>query len=267
MRIPFTAGRARNAGFRRLRELDAELPYVQFIDGDCEMADDWLEQAANYLDRHSDFAVVCGRNRERNPQQSIYNWLCDMEWDTPVGEAKFCGGNAMLRASAFERIGGFRESMIAGEEPELCVRLRACGWRVWRLDAEMTLHDAAMTRFGQWWVRSVRTGYAYAEGAHLHGTPPEHYGVKEMRSNWFWGFAIPIAALGLAFLADARGLLLLALYPAQIARLTLTGTGAWPSNLLRATFLVLGKFPEAIGQLKFLAHRILRRQGRLIEYK
>ena len=42
---------------------------------------------------------------------------------------------------------GFNATLIAGEEPELCLRLRQKGWEIWRLDAEMTLHDAAMTKF------------------------------------------------------------------------------------------------------------------------
>ena len=78
----------------------------------------------------------------------------------------------MLRANTLEAVDGYREDLIAGEEPELCVRLRTKGWRIWRLDAEMTLHDAAMTCFSQWWRRAVRAGYSYGQGAHLHGSPP-----------------------------------------------------------------------------------------------
>ena len=155
-RIPFTAARARNEGFERVRQLQPDLRYVQFVDGDCEVVAGWIEKAVAFLDAHRDVAVVCGRRRERNPAQSIYNRLCDIEWDTPIGEAKGCGGDALMRADAFEQVGGFRADVIAGEDTELCVRLRAAGWRIWRLDAEMTVHDAAMTRFGQWWRRAIR---------------------------------------------------------------------------------------------------------------
>ena len=78
-----------------------------------------------------------------------------------------------MRVVPFEFVHGFRAGLIAGEEPELCVRLRAAGWKIWRLEQEMTLHDAAMTMFGQWWKRTMRAGYAFAEGAYLHGAPPE----------------------------------------------------------------------------------------------
>jgi len=102
--------------------------------------------------------VVCGCCRERFPDRSIFNMLCDIEWDTPVGEANACGGDAMMRADAFGQANGYRDDLIAGEEPEICVRLRAVGWKIWRLGEEMTLHDAVMTRFSQWWNRTKLSG-------------------------------------------------------------------------------------------------------------
>ena len=153
---PFTAARARNAGFTQLQEAQPQLEFVQFIDGDCTLVGDWLETAEQFLVRHPDVAAVCGRRRERYPDRSIYNWLCDIEWNTPIGEAAACGGDVLLRVAAFRQVGGYRSALVAGEEPELCLRLREQGWKIWRLDAEMTVHDAAMTRFGQWWRRTAR---------------------------------------------------------------------------------------------------------------
>ena len=156
---PFTAARARNEGFARLREIDPNIHFVQFVDGDCEITvEGWIGKAKAELEAHSKTAVVCGRRRERFPLATIYNRLCDMEWNTPIGQAKACGGDAMIRVPAFVEVGGYDPTVIAGEEPEMCVRLRAAGWTVQRIDAEMTLHDAAMTRFSQWWKRSVRSG-------------------------------------------------------------------------------------------------------------
>lgn len=267
MTAPFTAARARNEGFMCLREAAPELVYVQFVDGDCEVVPGWLGKAAQFLDEHTDVAVVCGRRRERFPDRSAYNMLCDIEWDTPVGEAKACGGDALMRADAFERVGKYRDGLIAGEEPELCVRLRAAGWKIWRLGEEMTLHDAAITRFGQWWKRTLRSGYAYAEGAHLHGAPPERHRVKESRRVWIWGLGIPVVTVSLAIWLGAWGLAMLLIYPAQVVRLALRGTRSMKENWWRALFLVLGKFPEAMGQLNFLYNRLAGKTARLIEYK
>jgi GT2 family glycosyltransferase len=264
---PFTAARARNEGFRRLCELAPGIAHVQFVDGDCEVAASWLRRAVEFLDANREVAVVCGRRRERYPDRSVYNLLCDMEWDTPVGEAKSCGGDALMRVDAFERVGGFRANLIAGEEPELCVRLRAAGWRVWRLDAEMTLHDAAMSRFGQWWKRTLRGGHAFAEGAYLHGNTPERHRVRESRSVWFWSLGIPLSTLVLVPWWGGWALCLLLIYPLQIVRLAMRGDRAPRENWLRAAFLVLGKFPQMLGQIKFLIRRHLGGQSRLIEYK
>jgi len=266
-RIPFTAARARNEGFARLRALAPELQFTQFVDGDCELAAGWLQSAARFLATRADIVAVCGRLRERNHRASIYNLLCDIEWDLPEGETKSCGGIAMLRAEALERAGGYRADLIAGEEPELCVRLRAAGGRVWRLDADMASHDAAVSRFGQWWKRMVRTGHAFAQGAHLHGAGPDRYGIRECRSAWFWGLALPIGVCVLALCWTAWALALLAIYPLQIVRLAARGRRTVRENLWHALFLVLGKFPEMIGQVKFLYHRVTHTQSQLIEYK
>ncbi|RAM67197.1 glycosyl transferase [Pseudomonas putida] len=267
MDTPFTAARARNEGFFALQRQLPSMQLVQFVDGDCEVDGGWLAAAKAFLDDHPDVAVVCGRRRERFPQRSVYNLLCELEWDTPIGEAKACGGDALMRVDAFVAVGGFRPGLIAGEEPELCVRLRAKGWKVWRLDAEMTLHDAAMTRFSQWWRRSLRAGHAYAEGAYLHGRPPERHWLRESRRAWLWGLGIPVVVVLAFLLLGGWGLLLLLVYPLQAARLARRGGKSVRENWLQAVFLVLGKFPEMLGQLKFLRHRIAAGKPTLIEYK
>lgn len=267
MQIPFTAARARNEGFSRLRQVAPDINYVQFVDGDCEVVAGWLDSATRFLDNHTDVVAVCGRRREKFPEHTIFNAMCDIEWDTPIGEAKSCGGDVMIRTVALKSVGGYRGDLIAGEEPELCVRLRANGWRIWRLDAEMTFHDAAMTRFSQWWKRSMRAGYAFAEGAFLHGAPPECHWVRESRSAWLWGL-IPITVTGIAcFQIGPWGLASLGVYPAQVVRLALREGKHQRIKWWRSFFLVLGKFPEMIGQIRFLANRLAGRLPRLIEYK
>lgn len=267
MSQPFTAARARNEGFRRLLDAAPALTLVQFVDGDCEVAPGWFDTARAFLATHPEVAAVCGRRRERHPERSVYNRLCDLEWNTPVGEARAFGGDVMMRVAALQQVKGYRADLIAGEEPELAVRLRAAGWTLHRLDAEMTLHDAAMTRFGQWWQRAKRAGFAFAEGALLHGAPPERHWVRESRSAWVWGVALPAGVLLAAGVGGPVFLCALAVYPLQVARLALRGEGAPSLRLARAFFLVLGKFAEASGQIKFLAHRLFGSRARLIEYK
>ncbi|HEU4459257.1 MAG TPA: glycosyltransferase [Methylibium sp.] len=264
MRQPFTAARARNAGVARVREKLPGVRFIQMVDGDCEVAAGWLDTARAALDAEPTLAAVLGRRRERFPQASIYNRLCDIEWTIPPGLVKACGGDVMFRAEALAQVGGYRDDLIAGEEPELCIRLRQRGWQIRCVAAEMTLHDAAMTRFGQWWRRSTRAGYAYAEGARLHGAPPERHWVKPLKSALAWSLGPPLAAMVGVAAFGWMGLLPLLAYPLQVARLALRGGEARGA---RALFLVLGKFPEAQGALRYARLALLKRRGGLIEYK
>ena len=266
--IPFAAARARNEGVRRLTQLSPDLKYVQLIDGDCELIEGWIDQAVQFLDENPQYAAAAGRLRERSPEASVYNYLCDVEWNTPVGDAEVCGGIAMMRIHAFNEVGGFIPDMIAGEEPELCARLRQRGWKIRRIDTEMALHDVAMTRFSQWWKRAIRAGHAYAEGAYLHGAPPERMGVGESRRIIAWGLVLPALALAAAPLTEGCSLTLLLAYPLNVARIAhrLRREGqARPWTL--AFFLMLAKFPEAIGWFRFQWGRVTGNRSAIIEHK
>ena len=261
---PFTAARARNAGWR---VLSPDVALVQFVDGDCEIAAGWLATAAAFLETHSDCAAVAGRLREKRPEQSIYNRLCDAEWDAPPGEAEACGGVAMMRAATLAAVGGFREDLIAGEEPELCVRMRERGWRIVRLDAEMGRHDAAMTRFGQWWRRAVRGGHAFAEVAEIHKGSPARIWARDAVRPLFWTGLAPVA-LALGATASPLFLGLLALYPLQIARMARRlPPRPGLSALAQATFFMLAKPAGALGVLRYWAGRLTGARQRLIEHR
>jgi glycosyltransferase involved in cell wall biosynthesis len=270
MSVPFTMARGRNAGFTYLCQHFSHLKYVQFIDGDCELVKGWLDRAVAALDSDQRLAIVCGRRRERFPDATIYNRLADMEWDTPVGETHTCGGDALMRVAAVQAVGGYNELLIAGEEPEMCVRLRQQGWRIQRLDAEMTRHDAAMHRFQQWWRRSVRGGWAMAAWSDLHGAPPERYMVRENRKHWGWVLGLPLLAIGSAWFTEGLSFALLVGYPlliVKIYRYRVT-QGDSPSHAwLYAGFCVLGKLPETIGRLMYWLTKWRGQRPTLIEYK
>jgi hypothetical protein len=89
---PVHRGARAQRRFERLLEEAPATELVQFVDADCALSPGWLETATRALRENPDVAVVCGRRRERFPETSVYNRLCDVEWDTPVGEARACGG-------------------------------------------------------------------------------------------------------------------------------------------------------------------------------
>lgn len=236
--IPFTAARARNAGATWLLDRWPSLEFVHFIDGDCELVEGWLEQALAAMKAEPNLASVCGRRRERSPEASIYNQLCDQEWNTPVGIADFCGGDALFRVEPFLRVGGFSDDMIAGEEPDLCHRLRRNQWKIRRIDGEMTIHDAAMTRFGQWWQRNKRSGYSTAEAFARRGA--QEPGLRRhVVSNVFWALPVAWPLWPLLWLRVCRR-----------------------RGALYASFITLGKLPHLQGQVEYW-----RKRRKLIEYK
>ena len=253
---PFTAARARNAGLAVLQAPE----FVQFVDGDCVVDPGWIEAGLAGFAAHPAAVVICGRRRERFPAVSVYNRLADREWDTPVGQAAACGGDALMRFAAVQAVGGYRGDLIAGEEPELCLRLRRAGGEVWRIAAEMTLHDAALLRFGQWWQRMRRAGHAFAEGAALHGAGPDRHWLAETRRAVFWGVVLPVGC-GVLTAVTPFGLLLATAYPLQVLRLARRGGWEW------GLFTVIGKFAEAQGVFGYWFDRLRGRRRGLIEYK
>lgn len=267
MSMPFTAARARNAGFSELLRLFPEIEFVQFVDGDSEILNNWVADAVLYLQNNPQIAVVSGILNERFPNKTIYNTLCDIEWKMPYGEVKACGGNAVMRVIALKQVDGFLPHLIAGEEPEMCVRLRQKGWKVWHINQPMMLHDANMISFKQWWKRTMRGGYAFAEGVTLHGSAPEFHWVAESKRAWLWGAIIPLFILIGLLIKPVWGLLLSLVYPLQFLRLIAKSKLPFKHACLQSFFLILAKFAEVAGQVRFLLLRYRNRQGQLIEYK
>lgn len=264
---PFTAARARNEGFAAIAVQNPHIQFVQFIDGDCELVDTWLNVALAFIKQQNDVAVVCGRRRERYPERSVYNRLCDIEWNSPIGEASACGGDSLMRASAFKEVDGFQAALIAGEEPEFCSRIRQRGWKVWRLDADMTRHDAAMIRFSQWWLRAVRSGYAVAEISMQHPLSSTAYGEKkEVVRAALWAGILPLIIAGAACF-HPTALLGIFIYPLQVSRIALRRGAAQAESWVYGAFMMVVKFAQLQGIVKYLIRACGKNPSRLIEYK
>lgn len=273
---PFTAARARNAGILRLTSSHPDLEFAQMVDGDCELQPLWIESGLAVLRNEPRLAGVFGRLRERHPERSIYNALCDDEWNVPVGEAAVIGGPALFRVNALREVDFYNAGMIAGEDTELAMRLRKRGWRLRRIDAEMGLHDAAITRFSQWWSRTRRSGHAYGEMAFLHPDARDPNWPRTVRGILIWGGAMPLLLAAAVVLAvvSAPGWIILAVlllaWPLNITRLARRRKreGLSPS-LARASavLLMVGKLPQFQGLMGFYRDRLLGRASRLIEHK
>lgn len=262
----FSAARARNEGARALLRICPSLEFIQFVDGDCELQPGWIAKAAALMLRSPAVGAVSGRRREVNGTASMYNRLCDWEWDVPLGSTDFIGGDTMVRVPAFLASGGYDERFIAGEEIDLSIRLRARAWVLWRQEQEMTLHDAKILRFSQWWQRQKRGGYAFGLLASEHGARPGVCGIGSTLRCIAWGGVLPATVLfGAAMDPAALGLLLA--YPINATRIALRQGGGRKTDWERGFLLSIGKIPEALGLVKFALSRALRHTPGLIEYK
>lgn len=254
---PFSAARGRNEGLALAAERWLDLAYVQFVDGDCLLDEDWLRTGAAFLDEHPEVAMLCGDNEEEFPEASPYNALCAIEWRGAAGEVEACGGNAMVRVAPFSELGGFDAAIAAGEEPELCLRLRRAGWTIRRLAAPMTVHDANMHRFADWWRRAARSGKAYWTGYRKHGQGPERYNRKETLRALVWGGALPLAALASLIAWPPGFLLIAAVYVAKLVRVARRHRGDVERPLRYAGFVLLTNVAEFVG----IAREVVRTKG------
>ena len=267
MSVPFTAARARNAGFDAVMAQDAPPDAVQFLDGDCILADGWLSAGEARLAKEKDLGLVTGRQAELNRDTSVFNQMSDVEWKRPDGEIDACGGNMMVRVSAFKEVGGFDPTVIAAEDDEFCTRLKKAGWRLIRISHDMSRHDGGKMRFSQWWRRAERTGHGFAQVGHMH---PEYF-VRERQRGWVFGLMLPFLAIVGAASSPAVPVLVLGVYALSYWK-TMRGlvmTEGLPPHEARrhAVFLTLSKFPNVIGMIRYHWRRLNHAQMRIIEYK
>ncbi len=268
--IPFTAARARNAGFERILSRHADLKFVQFMDGDCELQAGWIEPALNTLKSDDKTGIVSGRRVEKFPEASIYNTLMDIEWNTPVGEAHAVLGDMCVKVELFQKIGGFAENIIAAEDDDLCLRARREGYKIYRIDAVMSHHDANIMCLPQWYRRSKRGGHGYANINYLHGNGLDKHFRKELRSVAFWGGLVPTAFFVSLFVLPIAAGMLLAVYLLFILKIAVRRKRMGNSSrvaLAYGALILTGKIPELLGFIQFWKNKLLSRKHELIEYK
>jgi len=121
-------GAVRNHG---VRETDGEV--VAFIDADCIALTTWLRGAVKVLQDDSSTVAVGGKYLA----PPTCTWM-EAAWasvpDDRVAEVDaLAGGSFVVRRTQFEEVGGFDESLNAGEDFELSHRLRELGGRILRV--------------------------------------------------------------------------------------------------------------------------------------
>ena len=113
-----------------------------FCDADTVLDSRFVTDSLSHFD-DSRVAIVWGHRRETDTRSSLYNRVLDLDWIYAPGFTDFCGGDALMRRSVLASVGGFDEGLIAGEEPEMCRRIRSAGFQILHVDRPMTRHDLA----------------------------------------------------------------------------------------------------------------------------
>jgi cellulose synthase/poly-beta-1,6-N-acetylglucosamine synthase-like glycosyltransferase len=255
-----SAALARNAGWRA-----ATAPWILFLDGDTILHPDFPQTALSEAGA-GPVAAVWGHRRELFPTANFFHRVLDLDWVYAPGITPFCGGDALFRRSSLEQSGGFDETLIAGEEPELCTRLRSLGHQILHIDAPMTGHDLAITTWRQYWRRAARAGYAYAQMSW-----------RTRHSQWkLWGAEARGNAIRVLPLAALVALIPVAPVPALAVLSALVVRSAWrarwksadPVSLLAyGAHSHLQQLPIFAGQIAFWWDLAQGRRRGLIEYK
>lgn len=259
----------RNAGWKAARA-----PFILFLDGDTILHPDFVTQALTHF-QDSQIAVVWGHRRESHPELSVYQRVIDLDWIYPPGISEFCGGDALMRRQVLEEIGGYNPKLIAGEEPEMCQRMRAQGYIILHIDARMTLHDLAIQSWSQYWRRAVRTGHAMAEISTLLQNTTTPLWQRDARKNWLHasalisllGFGLIVALLFKSLVPILGSILIYLLLSIRSAIKARWKSDNWLTLLLYGLHSQFQHIPIALGQLSYHYHRWRGQQRRLIEYK
>ena len=116
----------RNRGARETRA-----PLIAFVDADHEINRDWIAAAVTTL---ADPAVgAAGFPYDTQPNANWVQRLYDAMRRRPVSREMVSwlgSGNLVVKRSCFDAIGGFRESLIACEDVDLCNRLIQAGYSI-----------------------------------------------------------------------------------------------------------------------------------------
>lgn len=184
-------GRIRNTGYRRLKAIDPEVEFVQFLEADFQLDPNWFEAAAAFMRRRPEVSIIDGHQSVRLSDKSVLNRIAEISREKATGELQVLGGSAFMRAAAFEEVGGFRGDIAANDTEDLCLRLRRRGHHIWCIDDAMGQINLPQLRLKDWWANAKRCGYEYAHGKSLHGSPPERFRVLEHARALIWGGIFP----------------------------------------------------------------------------
>lgn len=201
-----TATAARAAGFDLVEERPgANIPvcrnagaalakgdWLAYVDGDCELAPDWLTQALPFL-RHFEQVMLGWPARPpdpMNPMQAAWNfhWLnknprleqvCGQDVVRHEGFRLATTRNMILTRAVFDAIGGFNEELSTGEDTDFAFRAYMADIPVLGIPSLRVQHHGEPRSLAQFYRQQVwhanRNSYAHIKrisGGRVGGNAP-----------------------------------------------------------------------------------------------
>jgi hypothetical protein len=186
----------------------------------------------------------------------------DVDWNHPAGVVTNFGGESLVRTRAVTEAGGWSGGTINAEDIDLSLRIREKGWTIVRLGQEMGLHDARMTRFAEYWRRSVRAGYGYVEVGLRYRKGPGKFLLRRALSSGIYALVLPGVAGAGAVAFWPLVLVPTALYArlfAGLTRFALERDASMSTALGYASLNMVCKAANLSGAIQAAADHVLRR--------
>jgi glycosyltransferase involved in cell wall biosynthesis len=149
-----TAARNRNRGL-----VESKYDLVHFIDGDIEIAPDYLAHAVNIIQTGQADGVF-GKLEERS-DKGLGKVLLHDYGNRHTGYVNAPGSGGTFRKEALLAVGGWDERIPRGEETELGIRLRQQKFRIWFTEKTMGTHDYGVRHLCDFLKKQVVEGISY----------------------------------------------------------------------------------------------------------
>ena len=265
--LPLTAARARNAGFEYLRSALPHLEFVQFVDGDCELVPGWSEMAERFLQRARRHRS-CLRSKARTLSRKIRSIIgCVIRSGIRLSAAPMPAAETPCFESEHSKTwADLIQLLLPAKSRNSAYDYESVAGKSGASTSEMTVHDAAMTSFNQWWKRTARGGHAYAEISALHASSAARIWQWEKMRAMLWGAVLPIIVVAGAMVSKLA-LIGALLYPAQICRTAVRRGANKLSSWRFSTFMLIAKFAEMQGIARYWQSQISGRRPRRVDYK
>ncbi len=236
--------------------------YLYVMDGDMRLQPGFVQQAMSFLAQHPEVAGAGGALVECNVANLEYRErtqrMAHSEAHRVPGPVDRLDGGALYRRRAIAEVGYLSDrNLHSYEEFDLAARLRARGWKLWRLPVDAVSHHGHTTHALRLLWRRWRTRYACGCGELLRasvGQPWCRLVLRDLRELRLYGAVLAgWSAMGLAAVLPAPA-------PARVglmAALTLLPLAAMAQrkrSWVRGTYAVLSWNVQAAGLLRGLLH-------------